>query len=833
MKDTIQQSEDAKDFCIMKNNNKFDINNFISPDVSYAPVYIWVWNDICTKDIIDTQLAEMHNLGIRAFYILPEPKEFRPDSMPTNLSPDYLSAEYFELCAYAVRKGKEYGMICWIYDEGGWPSGGACGKVLKDHPEYARQVLETYDRSFSAGDMYKKTMPEVLAAFLNDKEIIDEGYIFSEDTVVTEYFSEKTICGNADYPDLLNKDATEYFIEITHEKYASAMKGLLGETVKAVFTDEPKAPSRAFNKDLAEEYESLYGESILPYLPLIAQRVTATRENIHILYRWYDLCSRMFCENFLLPCKEWANSHGMAFTGHLDKDHSPLGCINGGGNFNLMRALRYFDIPGVDIIWRQLYPENKITAMNDMNGYNGFFPRYASSAAVQNGTKLAMSEIFGVAGPGLTYDLMRYTIGYQAVRGINIFNMFNFPLGRTGQLLAQELPVFTENQPYYQFLGQFNRYVERLSYVSTLGKRVCETGLYYPVHDFQGGLSADAMSDTFDTLGRKLEDMMVDFDIVDDDVIQAAHGVNDGCICIGNAVYRHIIIPENAYIPQETQNVLNRFISSGGKVSYELSDLTPVIHAEGIGLRAMHTKAENAELFFLFREKGDCEEYQIQLPSKKGYLLDLMTGTLQHFETEDCILSLSLATGETAVILLTDKFFKAENPRNYIKRFDITDKFIFRKENELICNGNGFDIIKHSDKTTAVRLGDWSYFVSNAYSGSGVYETTFTLPGEKAGKEGIIDLGDVHFAAQVYLNGKPLGAALMSPYRFKIPVGLLDKNNELKIVVTNTSANWYVHTDYFDKWSIKELSPYFETELSYAKDFSSGGLYGPVVLYTE
>ncbi len=817
----------------MKNNNQFDINKFISPDVSYAPVYIWVWNDICTKDIIDTQLAEMHNLGIRAFYILPEPKEFRPDSMPTNLSPDYLSAEYFELCAYAVQKGKELGMICWIYDEGGWPSGGACGKVLKDHPEYARQVLETYDRSFSAGDMYKKTMPEVLAAFLNDKEFIEEGYIFSEDTVVTEYFYEKTICGNTDYPDLLNKDATEYFIEITHKKYASAMKDLLGETVKAVFTDEPKAPSRAFNKGLAEKYESLYGESILPYLPLIAQRVTATQENIHILYRWYDLCSRMFCENFLLPCKEWANSHGMAFTGHLDKDHSPLGCIDGGGNFNLMRALRYFDIPGVDVIWRQLYPENRTTDKNDMNGYNGFFPRYASSAAAQNGTKLAMSEILGVAGAAVSYDIMRYTVGYQAVRGINIFNLFNFPLGRKGQLLAQELPVFTENQPYYQFLGQFNRYVERLSYVSTLGKRICETGLYYPVHDFQGGLNADAMSDSFDTLGRKLEDMMVDFDIVDDDVIQASRGVNDGCICIGNAVYRHIIIPENAYIPQETQKMLNLFVKGGGRISHTLSDLAPTIHVDGTGLRAMHTKAENGELFFLFREKGEKGDYRVHLPSSSGYLLDLANGTLHCFENEKGILELSLAVGETAVILLTDETLNAENQKEFKNIFNISNGFLFRKEHELYCNEDGFKTIKHFDNSVPINLGDWKYLIGNSYSGSGVYETTFTLPGEKAGKEGIIALGDVHFTAQVYLNGKPLGTALMPPYRFKIPVGVLDKNNELKIVVTNTSANWYAHTDYFDKWSIKELSPYFETELNYAKDFVSGGLYGPVVLYTE
>lgn len=817
----------------MKNEDKFDLINFISPDVSYSPVYIWVWNDVCTRDIIDAQLAEMQNLGIRAFYILPEPKNFRPDSMPTKLTPEYLSEEYFELCAYAIEKGNSLGMNCWIYDEGGWPSGGACGEVLKAHPEYARQMLAAYDRTFSAGDMYKKTTPDILAAFLNDKKMIEEGYIFSENAVVTEYIAEKVINGNTDYPDLLNKAATEYFIEITHKKYASSLKNAVGETVKAVFTDEPKAPSDAFSKELADKYEAIYGESILPHLPLIAKRTAPTEETAHILHRWYDLCSRVFCDSFLLTCKEWANAHGMAFTGHLDKDHNPLGCMNGGGNFNLMRALRCFDIPGVDVIWRQLYPENKITDKNDMNGYNGFFPRYASSAAAQNGTKRALSEILGVAGAAVTYDIMRYTVGYQAVRGINIFNPFNFPLGRKGQLLAQELPVFTENQPYYQFLGQFNRYVERLSYISSLGERVCDTVLYYPVRDFQSGLKAEALAERFDTLGRALEDRTVDFDIADDDAIQAAQGADNGYLHIGIATYRHIIIPEDAFIPSGTQAVLNRFINGGGKVSHTLTDLRPVIRIDGEGLQAMHRRAENAEIFCLFREKGENKKYNIHLPSSKGYMLDLITGSLRHFEAENRILRLSLEIGETAVILLTDESINAEKQTKFEERFDISDNFIFRKENELICNESGFETIKNQDNATAATLGDWSGFIGSAYSGSGVYDATFTLPEDKKDKEGEIDLGDVRYAAEVFLNGRPLGAALTTPYRLKVPVGVLKKENTLKIVVTNTSANWYAHTDYFDKWTIKELSPYFETELSYAKDFSSGGLYGPVVLYTE
>lgn len=804
----------------MKNNNEFDINKFISPNVVFAPVYIWVWNDVCTREIIDAQLAEMQNLGIRAFYILPEPKEFRPDSMPTNLEPEYLSSEYFELCAYAFDKAKEQGMLCWIYDEGGWPSGSACGKVIKDHPEYARRTLEVYEHNFSAGEVYKKIKSDTVAAFIDDSQMISDGYIFDKDTIVTEYVAEKS---NGTYPDLLNKKATEYFIETTHKKY------LLNSNVTAVFTDEPKAPTDAFNDELVQKYEAMYGESILPHLPLIMGRVEVTEETVHILHRWYDLCSQLFCKNFLLPCKKWANDNALAFTGHLDKDHDPLGCINGGNNFNLMRALRCLDIPGIDVIWRQLYPENKSVKKDAMNGYNGFFPRYASSAAAHNGTKRAMCEILGVAGAAVSYDIMRFTVGYLAVRGINIFNLFNVPLGRKDALLAQELPVFTQSQPYYKNLDLFNRYMERLSYISSLGERVCETALYYPVSDFQGRLNAKAVAKTFDALGRALEEKTVDFDIIDDDAIKSAE-IKDGCICIGNAKYRHIIMPEGAFIPQDTQNILNEF---GGKVSYSAAAAVPVIKADKSGLRAMHRKVKNAEIFSLFNEANESGNYQVSLPAENGYLLDLQNGKLQRFKTENGILNLSLAVGETAVILLTEEVLDAQDKKEFKEKHGISNQFMFSKDTELIFNENGFDNVKHTEKASPVTLGDWSNLIGSEYSGSCVYETVFALTDDKVGKEGGIDLGEVHFSASVYLNNQFLGTVWASPYRLKIPCGVLDKNNTLKITVTNTSANRYIHTDYFDKWKPEELSPYFEVETEYAKDFVSGGLYGPVVLYTE
>ena len=72
----------------------------------------------------------------------------------------------------------------------------------------------------------------------------------------------------------------------------------------------------------------------------------------------------------------------------------------------------------------------------------------------------------------------------------------------------------------------------------------------------------------------------------------------------------------------------------------------------------------------------------------------------------------------------------------------------------------------------------------------------------------------------------------MPPYRVSVPAGLLREENVLEITVTNTPANQFVHTDFFDKWETWQLSTYYEREKKMAKDSAFGGLYGPVKLLT-
>ena len=64
------------------NNNikPFCKEKFLSPDNCLHPVYFWVWNAKITKEGIAKQIDEMKSADIRAFSIIPEPKNFRPNT---------------------------------------------------------------------------------------------------------------------------------------------------------------------------------------------------------------------------------------------------------------------------------------------------------------------------------------------------------------------------------------------------------------------------------------------------------------------------------------------------------------------------------------------------------------------------------------------------------------------------------------------------------------------------------------------------------------------------------------------------------------------------------
>ena len=815
--------------------NGFSVAAFQAPGKEYAPIYSWVWNGPLTEEKIDAQIGEMRRLGIRAFYIIPEPQSFRPAIMPTRMDPNYLTPEYFRYYRYAMDRAREYGMECWLYDEGGWPSGGACGRVLFEYPEYAKRNLRYYTRLYKAGERYCAA-GEDSAAFI-DGRMIEDGYAFDGDTEVTVYESGVFAWeapGIPDYPDLTMQEATQAFIRITHEQYKEHLGAHFGDTMTAVFTDEPKAPNLPFRAEMCRMYEEQYGESILPHLPVIAGTVPLNEGNIEYRRRWYDLCSRMYCENFLMECKKWANANGMKFTGHLDKDDHPMGCIQGGGNFQVMRGLRCMDLPGVDVIWRQIFPgERKQIYIGGnaagMEAENRFFPRYASSAAAQTGNDLAMTESFGVYGYGITYEQMRFVLGFQAIRGVTVVNMMVFSYDREGYTMSQEAPGFSEIQGCHRDLGEFNRYIERLAYVCSRGRRVCDTALYYPINDIWGGLYGQKIAEAYEALGHAMEARGIDFDILDDDVILQEKEIDGGVVRMGKAQYSKIAIPAGAFLSAEVKARLERFCAGGGVIVTDADMISPEVEIIGGDgrIRVMKREINGRDFICLFNEDKSSKSFSVQIGESSGYYVDVTLGELRTLAAEENgSVRMTLEGGETCALYLTDEVLKTAELPACEKSVRLDGTYAFRRAERFVIGERRLEYEELSEESVCGELGEWSDITGRDFTGSCVYTTNFRSPGCNA----VLDLGDVRHSCEVFINGQSLGVRVMKPYRFIIAAEAMREENTLEIRVSNTPGNQHQYTKSFEKYKAWQLSVYKGAQDIFDRDSLESGLFGPVVL---
>jgi hypothetical protein len=102
-------------------------------------------------------------------------------------------------------------------------------------------------------------------------------------------------------------------------------------------------------------------------------------------------------------------------------------------------------------------------------------------------------------------------------------------------------------------------------------------------------------------------------------------------------------------------------------------------------------------------------------------------------------------------------------------------------------------------------LEDWRLWTTDKFSG--LVDYTKTINVDKVDRQMFLDLGKVCFAAQVWINGKPVGEKLWGPYVFDVSKTLRPGSNEIRIRVANLINNSY-------------------------GDIQESGLFGPVVVKT-
>ena len=739
-----------------------------------SPVYAWIWNSPVTRGLIKEQLDEMLEQGIRAVYILPEPKEFRPDSMVTHLSPAYLSDAFFELVRYAVEYAASLRISMWLYDEGGWPSGNACGAVVKKDPALKAKCIGEKVLSLNAGDVIEKG--GYISVFTKDYQKLALPYTADRPCEVYAYYIKA--CDNG-FAHIIDQGAAEEFIRTTYEGYKKHLGDYFGTVITAIFTDEPLIEYPYYIGDVTE-FEKQYGYSFeeCVYI-LFADHLNGEQKQFRVDYIEY--CSRVFEERFVKRLGSWCKSNHILFTGHFDGDNTL-----GGHGFkrqvgNVMSHLRCMDIPGVDVILRQIFPGRED---------NTFFPRFASSAAHQTGKNLCVSESFAVYGNGVTFEQMRYVCNYQFVRGVNIINFMSVTSGRDRCLSQQCRPHFIPELPEAAFRKPFNAYISRMMYVCRFGELQCDAALYMPMRDVWAG--DEACERAFWEMGRALEEQQVYFDIIDDAFISK-----------GVLNYKEIYVPKTTYISGKARAVLE---TCGAAIHYSCinAPVQGLVKCCNRHIRVMKRKTGTEAVYVIFNEHSETVTADITFfEDRDGYVLNCLDGSISLLQNT----SFKLHSGEAAVVLFTSRHIEAKAALHLkyigaISRFDVTPLKKAEFAHGKLC-------LKTEQITIDERFcGNVRYTAYFDYDGSG---------------DIVLDLGAVYYYAQIIVNGTEIQKLVMPPYTALIKRAYLQRINKLEIIVSNTAANAYVYANY-DGIAKSEIGPYHECTLAFERESLGFGI---------
>ena len=784
--------------------------DFSTPSSAYSPVYSWIWNSPMTTETVEKEIDEMAEQGMRAFYIIPEPPEFRNGYMETKMSPPYLSEEFFTLVRHAMEYAAKKNMVTWLYDEGGWPSGSACGRVTEKYPEVRAKRLAVKNRRMRSGEVLKWE-DEFISVICGDEISANEDIKVSEDTDIEIYYIETIKTRD---PHLQCKKAVEEFIRSTYDEYKRYMGDLFGEKTFAMFTDEAimYAP---FYVDCINEFEEKYGRNFAKMVPALFKAWKGA-DGKRFKTEYIEFCCEKFCDIYVETLHSWCRENGILFTGHMNGDDVLSGYIYQSGN--ALYHLRHMDIPGVDVIWRQIYPGSK---------QNSFFPRIASSAAHQVGSNYAVSESFAVYGAGLTYDLMRYVCGYQFVRGINIINPMSVTSGREDFLSFQCRPHFVPQLPGAKHMSSFNEYLSRMMYLTSVGKIDAETALYMPIRDVWAD-NGEAEKKYYE-LGKRLEETQIYFDVIDDSYICESEIMSG---CLGEAKYKAVFVPPNCWMKRESKKKLEAFAKSGGRVftvgdseieysenwTEAAEDEYSLVTCDSKHIRAMRRMYQNGYIYILFNESEKKESFTVNIDKKyrKLYRLNPLNGEIYVFEEREYL----LPSGGELVILDTDAEFSCSeevNCGNEISTARITG---LKKTERCMFERGAWKVLSENSE---MKNGEWE----KDFSGTAVYTAEFDAT---AGCNIVIDLGYVYGSCELRLNGHSIGTCIVPPYTVNVNGSIVKEKNILEISVFNTGANAMSSADFSD-YPPQVKGPYHEKTLEFERDSLISGLADKIKIF--
>lgn len=602
-------------------SEKLDLELYKNPTKEYRGAPFWAWNTKLEKDMLFEQIDALKEMGFGGFFM----------HSRSGLNTEYLGEEFMQMVKDCREKAKQEDMLAYLYDEDKWPSGYGGGFVTKNpkyrqkHIYFATTPKKFYEKDYAVSN----GLPYLIGVY--DIILDDSGYMTSyrkineNDTAVgiKRYaYVEPTPCEawhNGYTPeDAMMSESIEEFIKITYEKYKDSVGDSFGDTIPAIFTDEPqmgfKYPLSFSNSNdvskypwtekLDEEYLNAFGNDIKEYIPelfidLSGGKVSTAR------YRYHYLTTSLFTKYYAKQIGNWCKNNGIQFTGHMMYEHDLDAQTRSVGD--AMRAYEYFDIPGIDLLCDNV---EIVTA------------KQTQSVVRQLGKDCFLTELYGVTNWDFDFRGHKFQGDWQAALGATLRVPHLAWVSMKGSAKRDYPASINYQVPWYKEYGYVEDHFARLNTILTRGKSIVNVGVIHPIESYwldygPQNTSSEVKNNAvknFDDLCRWLYQTHVDYDLICEEMIPKHASVSGKNLNVGLSKYSTVIVPNVKTLRATTYKLLKEFHDNGGKLIFLgdepiCIDAIPNNEIKKLYRNSIHLQFDRFTIFNALKEEKTVDVY--------------------------------------------------------------------------------------------------------------------------------------------------------------------------------------------------------------------------------
>lgn len=806
------------------------------------PFTRWWWmGNAITKEGVKYNLEAFHKAGLGGVEITPiygvkgEEKNFLP----------FLSNPYLDILNYTVHIADSLGMKVDMVLGTGWPYGGP-----QVEPQFAASKLD-----IQTFDVKKHELFQQIFTNKNPNAQLQHVVAYSKSGTyqnLDEHLSDLHINWQA------NEDATVYAIycgktgqkvkraapggegftldhysKMALEEYLKPYNEKLKTPVRAIFNDSYEVYDTDYTPHFLEAFQQKRGYDLLPFLPLLHQKVNSEIAN-RVRSDYRETLSDLLKEDFDRPWTAWATSKG--YVTKLQAHGSPGNLLDLYATADIPECETFgsmpFDIPGFRRKKEDIREGDADPVML----------KFSTSAAHVTGKPLVSSETFTWLRDHFKTALSQCKPELEELllNGVNhVFlhgTTYSPPTATWPGWKFYASVNFSPQMPIWKDASALFNYIENCQTLLQKGQPDNEIGLYWPIYDnwneylkgelfFQFKIHSlnEWLIDTpFYRLSNLLMEKGYSVDFLSDEFISTAT-VTNGKVQFKGGSYKAIVVPATKLIPIATLEKFLELKAQGAVIIFEEKPQSvPGYHhwqvreaelkmlVQNLSIeKDIVSKLQNENILpenlvesglkFIRRANGNGHIYYIvnhQSRDFYGYLpINSLGKTITLFDPDTEASGLAQTKNENgktsirlqlkagkSVFIRTDEATSTMQWQ-YFEEGKITE---LAGEYQLKFTEGGPVLPQNHTLNT---LESWTKLGENeaSFSGTATYETTFIRPKGKAAAY-LLKLPDVRESAKVWVNGNYLGTLWANPYELQITT-LKKGKNQLKVEVTNLAAN--------------------------------------------